>query len=138
MEPLPLLEILSDDAAILADWWAVAHDLDHVIAATKMLYEALQAGQDDGPAVRALWTSALVAYIRCFGSGKRIRLDPVIFFSLPGQPLETHQWYKDTRDKHIAHAVNGFEEVRVGVAFDASNNPVAVGHLQVFLSLIHI
>jgi hypothetical protein len=38
-----------------------------------------------------------------------------VFQTLKGG-TEFHQHYKKMRDKHIAHSVNPFEQVRVGVA----------------------
>lgn len=131
-EPKPLLELHDDEAALIAGWHAIAYDLRHVISATKLLLGLLQQEERDDTLVRSLWSSALVAYVRCFGSGRRARLDQEIYSGLPGDPLGTHQYYKDTRDKHIAHPVNAFEEVRVGVMLDDSGAPVGIGHLAAF------
>ncbi len=131
-EPRPLLELQDDDAAVLAGWYAVAYDLQHVISATKALVTLLQQQEADGTVVRSLWSSALISYVRCFGSGRRARLEPSIYFHLPGDPIGTHQYYKDTRDKHIAHPVNAFEEVRVGIATGESGEPIGIGHIAAF------
>ena len=131
-EPKLLLEIHNDDAALLAAWYAVAYDLQHVIAATKLLVGLLHQAERDETVVRSLWSSALVSYVRCFGSGRRARLDVVIYGQLQGDPIGTHQYYKDTRDKHIAHPVNAFEEVRVGLLTDDSGAAVGMGHLATF------
>ncbi len=70
--------------------------------------------------------------MRCFGSGQRARLEPSIYTHLSGDPIGTHQYYKDTRDKHLAHPVNAFEEVRVGIATGESGEPIGIGHLAAF------
>ena len=131
-EPKPLLELQDDDAALLAGWHAVEYDLRHVLAATKSLLILLQQPDPDETLVRSLWSSALISYVRCFGSGRRVHLEPSIYAQLPGDPIGTHQYYKDTRDKHIAHPVNAFEEVRVGVAISEAGEPIGVGHLATF------
>lgn len=131
-EPKPLLELQDDDAAVLAGWYAVAYDLQHVISATKALVTLLKQPETDATIVRSLWSSALISYVRCFGSGRRVRLEPSIYTHLPGDPVGTHQYYKDTRDKHIAHPVNAFEEVRVGIATGESGEPIGIGHLAAF------
>ena len=131
-EPKPLLELLDDDAMLLAGWYAVAYDLEHVMSATKSLVALLQQPESEGILVRSLWTSALISYVRCFGSGRRARLKPSIYIHLPGDPIGTHHYYKDTRDKHIAHPVNVFEEVRVGVITAASGEAIGIGHLASF------
>jgi hypothetical protein len=118
MNEKPLLEIDSVEAAILADWLSIKYDLVFVVSAAKHLYDLLDMNKnnEDQVLLRSLWTAALVTYIRCFTSGKRrSRLDPEIFEGLNGDPIGTHQYYKDTRDKHIAHPVNIFEEIKIGV-----------------------
>ncbi len=130
--PKPLLELLDDDAALLASWYAVAYDLQHVICATKSLVTLLQQPEPDKTLVRSLWASALVSYVRCFGSGRRTRLETSIYIHLLGDPIGTHQYYKDTRDKHIAHPVNAFEDVRVGIAIGESGEDIGVGYLVSF------
>lgn len=131
-EPKPLLELLDDDAALLASWYAVAHDLRYVTSATKSLVTLLKQPEPDETLVRSLWASALVSYVRCFGSGRRTRLDTSIYSHLSGDPVGAHQYYKDTRDKHIAHPVNAFEEVRVGIAIGESGEAIGIGHLASF------
>ena len=129
VEPKPLLEFQSEEAAELADWWIILYDLDFVIESTQRLYAVLGTNDEDGVLCRSLWDSALVAYARCFTSGKRkTRLDPSLFKHLSGEPIETHQYYKDTRDKHIAHPVNAFEEVKVGVILSDNDEVLSVGH----------
>lgn len=133
MEELqPLLEIQNDDAALLSDWYAVAHDLQHVINAAKLLIGLLEHPERDDTIVRSLWSSALISYVRCFGSGRRARLDVVIFDHLQGDPIGAHQYYVNTRNKHIAHPVNAFEEIRVGLLTDDSGAVVGMGHLATF------
>jgi hypothetical protein len=131
-KPKPLLNLQDDNAAVLAAWYAVAYDLQHVISATKSLVILLQQPDSDGTVVRSLWSSALISYVRCFGEGRRARLEPSIYAHLLGDPIGTHQYYKDTRDKHIAHPVNAFEEVQVGVVTGDFGEPVGIGHLAVF------
>lgn len=131
-ESKPLLELKDDDAAVLAGWYAVAYDLQHVISATKALVILLKQPETDVTIVRSLWSSALISYVRCFGSGRRARVEPSIYTHLPGDAVGTHQYYKDTRDKHIAHPVNAFEEVRVGIATGELGEPIGIGHLAAF------
>jgi len=41
---------------------------------------------------------------------------------LPGEPIATHQWYKDLRDKNIAHSVSPYEQVEIGLVLSPSNS----------------
>lgn len=132
MEMHQLREITDSTASELAEWWAIAHDLDHVIAAISKLLSMFDKAEEDPTLQRALWTSALVAYIRCFKTGRRTTLDPEIYKALEGQPIEAHQYYKDTRDKHIAHPVNSFEETKIGALTDTSGKVIGIGHAHGF------
>lgn len=58
---------------------------------------------------RALWEAALVAYARCFLGGKRRWLNESIFQGQDADTLVWHRYFKNTRDKHVAHSVNPFE-----------------------------
>ena len=110
----PIAKLDFEEARELAHLSAIFQDLGFVVEATKKLAELLRSGEDDPIVQRSLFNAALVAYVRCFTSGKRVFLSPDIFASLPGEPLVCHQQYKDTRDKQIAHSVNPFEGMLVG------------------------
>ena len=59
--------------------------------------------------------AALISYTRCFSAGKRLGLSEDIFKNdkLEGDPLGCHHYFKNLRDKHIAHSVNPFEQIVV-------------------------
>lgn len=59
--------------------------------------------------IESLDISALVSYIRGVTSGKRAtRLSTNIFSKIEGAEA-AHNYFKNLRDKHIAHSVNPFE-----------------------------
>jgi hypothetical protein len=61
---------------------------------------------------RALYTAALFAYTRCFGTGKRsYKLKEDIFTGDAEYLLEKHEYYTKIRDRHLAHSVNSFEHI---------------------------
>jgi hypothetical protein len=123
----------SDDAREYADLLSVSDDLNFVIQATAHLAQELAKADHDALVIRAYWSAATVAYMRCFGSGKRQGLKPSIFDPLP-HAAGVHQHIKDTRDKHVAHSVNAFEEVKVGFVLGAAPTASAEGvaHLSIF------
>jgi hypothetical protein len=123
---LPFVEIDFPEARLLAEYGGVLHDLGFVVDAAKRLVAMMRDKENDPVANTALYTAALVTYIRCFTSGKRIPLAPEIFKDLPGEPLVVHQQLKDTRDKHVAHSVNAFELTRAG-ALVGSTEVLGVG-----------
>jgi hypothetical protein len=118
-DPLPPAQLVSEKAAQLGDLSLVLQDLRSVIdLCARLANELVKVEPDrDGLLIEALWTAALVKYVRCFTSGKRFGLDVSVFDGCSGAN-ETHQYYKDMRDKHVAHSVNPFEGVAVGVLLE--------------------
>lgn len=114
---MPVVEYNSPLSRRLADFAGIFQDLGFCKNACKRAVEMLEQPDEhhDKLLLRTLWTAALIAYVRCFSAGKRYGLTPEIFTSFDGDPLAAHQFYKDLRDKHIAHSVNPFEQVKVGV-----------------------
>ena len=73
----------------------------------------------------ALYTQALVSYVRCFSSGRRKGLSQDIFAKKP-ELLVAHIDIKSIRDKHVAHPVSEHEHCNVLVAAENPDAP-AVG-----------
>ncbi len=114
MDKSAVLRFESDEAKKLAELVSIRQDLTFVMEATKHLSKLMRENSEDHIQIRCLWSAALVAYIRCFTSGTRFGLNKDIFSTTDGGET-THQYFKDIRDKHIAHSVNPFEEVQVGL-----------------------
>lgn len=102
----------------LADCRLVIADLDEaILLSDKVLsdpeFEKLMSGQaNDLPKateLKALWSAAVICYIRCFNNGTRIPVDPKIYKSYPGA-LDAHSYFLDLRNKYIAHSVGSFED----------------------------
>jgi hypothetical protein len=118
-EQLPISELNTDDAALLGDLGLVVQDLRSVKELCRRLAGELDREPKDAVQIEALWTAALVKYVRCFSSGKRFGVKQDIFSGLDGDPIGAHKYFKNLRDKHVAHSVNPFERVRVGVLLSA-------------------
>lgn len=117
---LPIAELKSTKAKELADRAAIFQDLTFCVACCDRTIENLRAeNQKDAVLIRALWTAALVAYARCFTSGVRYGLTSDLFDHFDGEPRETHEYYIDLRNKHIAHSVNPFEQIVIGAVLSA-------------------
>lgn len=127
---LPVVRYDSDLAASIADRISIRADLVLTEAICHLLIKALRAEPNDSVLVEALWSAALVRYSRCFTSGKREPLDPNMLSHLPGDPMGTHAYYKNQRDKLIAHSVNSFEEVTIGVVLEDNSRVVGVAEFQ--------
>ncbi|PTB19621.1 hypothetical protein C9I57_18285 [Trinickia symbiotica] len=74
---------------------------------------------------RALYTQALVSYVRCFASGRRKWLRRELFADRPDLAAR-HEDLKAMRDKHVAHSAEYAEHVSVVVAAEHETAP-AVG-----------
>lgn len=117
---IPAYELDLEESRDTEEFHAVYRDLEFVVNVSNYLIQVMeqrerQQGEPTSVGTssfleQALYTAALVAYVRCFSTGKRKhRLDDSIFKGDAEHLLERHQYYKNTRDKHIAHSVNAFE-----------------------------
>lgn len=109
-----VVELTSPTARDLADLAGIVLDLAFVHEAVLRL-KATSKPPEDIIVAQALWNAALVAYARCFTTGKRLGLKSSLFDGLDPGAAEAHQYVMNMRGKHVAHAVNPFDQVRVGV-----------------------
>ena len=103
------------DGRRLGDLTLIERDLKQTVALCDRLLTVLGQPKADQLVIEGLWTAALVAYARCFATGKRVPLDQVLFDSVAPHWRKEHDFFLDLRNKHIAHSVNEFEQVQVGV-----------------------
>jgi len=120
-EALHIAKVDFDDAKVLADLALIYQDLTRTMELCKRLEKLIDEDSQDSLLVESLWSSALIRYVRCFTAGKRYGLNPDILKDLPGEPLETHQWYKNLRDKNIAHSVSPYEQVEIGLVLSPNS-----------------
>ena len=107
-------------ALVLADQASTIQDLQFVMDCCKRLLTELAKPEEERDAVvpQALWSSALVAYARCFGKGGRSGLatEDVRNLPLQGAVMKFHKWVMEERNKLTAHLANPFEGSKVGAA----------------------
>lgn len=107
-------------AYILADQAAIIQDLQFVMDCCKRLLTELAKPEGDRDTILplAIWSSAVVAYTRCFGKGKRFGLttDDVQKLPLHGAVMKFHKWIIEERNKLTAHSANPFEVAKVAAA----------------------
>lgn len=114
------LKIEFEEAREAEAWFGIEHDLGFVVRAATRAAEIAER-EDEGREgydieQHSLWTTALIAYARCFGSGVRgRRLDQAIFGDRE-DVIQQHRYFKNIRDKHLAHSVNPFEVAATGIA----------------------
>lgn len=115
-------EVKSPKAREVADLVGILEDLDIVL----QLLDELRgmANPADGSVVAyALWTSALVTYARCFGTGKRLGLRESLFDSVDPGARAVHRYWIEMRNKHVAHSVNPFDHVSAGAVLSPPSHP---------------
>lgn len=110
-------------AQVLADQASIIQDLQFVMDCCKRLLTELARPEDDRDAVvpQALWSSALVAYARCFSKGRRFGLatDDVRNLPLHGAVMKFHKWVIEERNKLTVHPADPFEAAKIGAALSA-------------------
>jgi hypothetical protein len=118
----PMLTVALDlpSAQILADQISTVQDLQFVMECCKRLLTELVKPEEEREEVvpQALWSSALVAYDRCFSKGKRFGLTTEDVRSLPlqGQVMKFHNWVVGERNKLATHPADPFEMATVAAA----------------------
>lgn len=107
-------------AQILADQAGIIQDLQFVMDCCKRLLAELAKPEEDRDEVvpQALWTSALVAYARCFSKSKRFGLitEDVQNLPLHGAVMKFHKWVIEERNKLTAHPADPLEAAKIGAA----------------------
>ena len=117
---MPTVAIDVPSAQVLADQASIISELQFVMDCCKRLLTELDKPGDERDQLMplALWSSAVLAYGRCFSKGKRFALsnDDVKNLPLHGAVMKFHQWILEERDKLAARAANPAEGAKVGAA----------------------
>jgi len=119
---VPLLTVAIDlpSARILADQASIIQDLQFVMDCCKRLLAELARPEEDrdGVVPQALWSAALLAYARCFETGRPSGLATADIESLPlhGAVLKFHTWVIEERDKLATYPADPFAAAKVGAA----------------------
>ena len=118
--PMPTVALDVPSAHVLADQASIIQDLQFVMDCCKRLLPELAKPEEDrDPLIpQALWSSAVVAYARCFGGGQRFGLATGDVSNLPlhGAVMKFHEWVMEESDKLTAHTPDPFEAAKVGAA----------------------
>jgi len=98
------------EAQLLADLTGVEVDLSATEDTCNLLLTKTSEEQADWTLVEALCSAALIRYGRAFASGIRAGVPNEVITSLSDELQEMHQYFKNLRDRWIAHSLNAFEE----------------------------
>jgi hypothetical protein len=118
-------------ARILADQASIINDLQFVMDSCKRLLDELARPQEDrdGVVPQALWSSALVAYARCFSEDRRsgLAVDDVQNLPLQGAVMKYHTWVIGECGKLTAPPADPYEAVTIGAALAPPGQKKAPG-----------
>ena len=132
--PSSVRRLDSPEAAELAGQAAVFEDLQYVLRCCEHLVTAL-GSPDSGPVrvetdtalIEALWTGALVGYVRCFSARAAVLTDKdVNELGLDGDVGEFHSMVKKLRDHYASRHVNPREAFTIGAAQANDGKPTGV------------
>lgn len=118
----------SEEYAALA---AAFVDLSFSAECLKRLKTLSEKPDPDKVVFEALWDAATVGFFRCFDSPNG--LSRSVLQELPQGAEQAFTFFKNYRDKHIAHRSNSMDQVKIGLALAAhsdDDNPVdGVGYV---------
>lgn len=122
------------ESAELAGLAAVFEDLQYVLRCCEHLVTAL-GSPDSGPVrvdtdsalVEALWTGALIGYVRCFSARGAVLADKDLAeLGLDGDVGEFHSMVKKLRDHYASRHVNPREAFTIGAAQANDGKPTGI------------
>jgi hypothetical protein len=122
------------EAGELAALAAVFEDLQYVLRCCEHLVTALNS-PDSGPVqvdtdtalIEALWTGALIGYVRCFSGRTAVLTDKDLAdLELDGDVSEFHSMVKKLRDHYASRHVNPREAFTIGAAQSNEGKPTGI------------
>jgi hypothetical protein len=132
--PNAVRELDLPEAAELAKLASVFEDLQYVLRCCEHLVTALS-GPGSGPVqvqtddalVEALWTGALIGYVRCFsGRSDVLTEDDLGELGLDGDVRDFHGMVKKLRDHYASRHVNPREAFTIGAAQSNDGRPSGI------------
>ncbi|QBZ97568.1 hypothetical protein [Flavobacterium sangjuense] len=144
---LETIKINTKEGKLLSDLVSLESDLEFTKATLKLLSQRPAETKSDNEINtvnielsenvvinRALYTSALISYTRCFNKGARLGLTSEIFnyFKDSEGAKKAHKHFTDLRSKHFAHSINPFEQHQT-IGLLKENHVVSVANINIFL-----
>jgi hypothetical protein len=132
-KPQPLLKVDSSTAIELEGYLSIGADLHYVMRVTHAAVQFLENGQEDDFTLPTFLSAALVSYARPFKDGvrgnKKLSLKASEVYKGIEGAEKLHKYLINQRDKLVAHSVNPFETVSVGLIM-GKGKPAGVGYLS--------
>jgi hypothetical protein len=117
--PQAVRRVSTPDSSELARLAEIFGDLQFVLRCCELLIGqlAMPPERSDEAAIEALWTAALVGYVRCFsGQSRGLKDSDVDALELEGEVGEFHKQLRRLRDHYASRHVNPREKITIGVA----------------------
>lgn len=131
---LSVYEFEHPKKAELERLWTLEADLQRTLQALDLLVGPPEFFRVAGFLASALYTQALVSYIRCFTSGRRKGIDRSMLDSKPDLQ-KIHDDVKLIRDQHVSHPVSDYERCTLLLAANSSSaKPQGLGVHHLFFS----
>jgi hypothetical protein len=112
---------------VLAEQAAVFEDLQFVLRCCEHLVSVLGQRNPDPVLVEALWTGALIGYVRCFSGRSGVLTDgDLSTLKLDGDVAEFHAMVKKLRDHYASRHTNPREAFTIGAAQANDGRPTGV------------
>jgi hypothetical protein len=125
--PSTVRRIDNTEAGALAGQAAVFEDLQYVLRCCEHLVNILGSSDPDPALVEALWTGALVGYVRCFSARTAVLTDAdVNALELDGDVAEFHAMIKKLRDHYASRHLNPRESFTIGAAQANDGKPTGI------------
>jgi len=130
----PVLKLESSIAKELEGYVSIGSDLHYVMRVTHNAVQFLESGQQDDFTLPTYFSAALVAYARPFKDGvrgtKKLNLNAREMYQNFKGAEKLHEYLIAQRDKLVAHSVNPFESVSVGLIVNKHGEPAGTGYLS--------
>lgn len=119
-----IVKIEGDKVKRLSD--LTLHKKDLIFA--KFCLESINNVPADQQLLReALWRTAIIYFIKCFGDGVRFKLQfKTIYKNDPEEAKICFEYFKDLRNKHLIHDENSYSQCKVGAILNNGNKPYKV------------
>ncbi|WP_028938708.1 hypothetical protein [Pseudonocardia spinosispora] len=114
--PTAVRQLSTPESTELAGWASVFEDLQFVLKCCEELVN--RRATEDDVVGHALWSGALIAYVRCFGSGRLTEKD-LSETGLQGEVVQWHKMLHELREHLTSATTNPRERFVIGAAQDA-------------------
>jgi hypothetical protein len=107
-DAVKVVAIYGDEAKKLADLALHKADLEFSDSCLDLINKT---GADNHIVREALWRSAIIHFVKCFGTGARVKLVAGdIYADEPEEALMAFDYFENLRDKHVVHDVNSYAQ----------------------------